>query len=179
MTFFSRLSDIVSCNLSELLAQSVDPAATLRQLISEMDEGLSGARRSVQAASRSVERLQSEIAEHKSQRDHWLQQARQDVAHGREELARGSLRRKQELEDLLGGLEQQLNAAVSTQEHLQKMFRAIEARLADAHRRQEAGQPLGSASNSATVENASWSDPSREAQIEAELAALRLEAKKS
>ncbi len=137
MTFFSRLSDIVSCNLSELLAQSPDPAAALRQLICEMDEGLNGARRSVQAATRTVERLVNEIDEHKTQRNHWLQRARDEVAQRKEEDARTCLRRKQELEDLLGGLEQQLAAAVSTQDHLQKMYRAIEARLADARRRQE------------------------------------------
>lgn len=178
MTFFSRLSDIVSCNLSELLAQSADPAAALRQLISEMDEGLSGARRSVQAASRSVERLEGEIAEHKSQRDHWLQQARTEVQQGQEEAARNCLRRKQELEDLLGGLDQQLTAAVSTFDHLQKMFRAIEARLADARRRQDSNV-LVAAESTALQESCGLSDPSREAEIEAELAALRQEVRKA
>ena len=177
MTYFSRLSDIVSCNLTELLAQAADPAATLRQLISEMEEGLAGARRSVQAAAKSVERLQCETGEHKAQWQFWMQQARDEVAAGREQEARESLRRKRELEDLLEGLDQQLAAAVSTHEHLQKMHRAIEARVAETRRRLEgdtgdAPSPTGSA-------DSRWSsDPAREAQIEEELAALRREVAK-
>lgn len=176
MTYFSRLSDIVSCNLTELLAQATDPAATLRQVILEMEEGLNGARRSVQAASRSVERLQAETAEHKAQWQFWLQQARDEVARGREQEARESLRRKRELEDLLEGLEQQVAAAVSTHEHLQKMFRAIEARLADTRRRLECGPgaPIAAAA-SHSGDSRLCADPAREAQIDEELAALRRE----
>lgn len=176
MTYFSRLSDIVSCNLTELLAQAADPAATLRQLISEMEEGLAGARRSVQAAAKSVERLQTETGEHKAQWQFWMQQARDEVAGGREQEARESLRRKRELEDLLEGLEQQLAAAASTHEHLQKMHRAIEARVAETRRRLEGNTSDTAASNGSNSGDTRWgSDPAREAQIEEELAALRRE----
>ena len=45
MSYFSRLTDIVTCNLTELLAREADPAAALEGIIAEMQEGLAGAKR--------------------------------------------------------------------------------------------------------------------------------------
>ena len=50
MSFFSRLSDIVSCKLDDLVAEQADPPAAMSRIISEIEEGLAGAKRSVTAA---------------------------------------------------------------------------------------------------------------------------------
>lgn len=59
MSYFSRLSDIVTCNLSALLVDSDDPVATLTEIINEMQQGISGARRSVSTARDNVARIES------------------------------------------------------------------------------------------------------------------------
>jgi phage shock protein A len=184
MSFFSRLSDIVSCKLDDLMADEVDPSAAMARIVSEIEEGLAGARRSVAAAAKSEERLKGELEERRAQVAWWAAKAREELARDREDAARQALMRKRETEDLQAGLEQQLAAAASTREHLSTTMRAIEARLAEARRRQQelqspqvpaqrlpAGAPRGS-SPPPTV------DRTRAAQIEAELEALRRELKK-
>lgn len=137
MSYFSRLTDIVTCNLSHLLAQAEDPQAAIALIILEMREGLSGAQRSVSTASASEERLKVEIDAHREQVEMWSSKAKEMLLAGNEADARQSLLRKREVEDLIAGLSQQHKAAVATREHLATMQRALEARLAEALRRQE------------------------------------------
>jgi phage shock protein A len=185
MSFFSRLSDIVSIKLEDLIAEQVDPAAAMTRIVSEIEEGLAGAKRSVAAAGASEERLKTELDERRKQAAWWGNKAREELAADQEEAARQALMRKRETEDLAAGLEQQLAAATSTRDHLSTTMRAIEARLAEARRRQfelqtstatpaathkSAGPSAGSAAHYA-------GDRTRAAQIEAELEALRREIK--
>ena len=44
MSYFSRLTDIVTCNLTEILARETDPLAAVGEIIAEMQEGLAGRR---------------------------------------------------------------------------------------------------------------------------------------
>ena len=61
MTYFSRLTDIVTCNLTKLLAEADDPAAALQEIIAEMDAGMAGARRSMQTAQGNEDRIRGEV----------------------------------------------------------------------------------------------------------------------
>jgi phage shock protein A len=91
--------------------------------------------------------------------------------------------RKRETEDLVAGLEQQLAAATSTRDHLSTTMRAIEARLAEAQRRQfELSAPDGPRTERDGESGAPGStdlapsvNRSRAAQVEADLEALRRE----
>ena len=76
MNYFSRLTDIVTCNLNEMLAREADPAAALRKIITEMEAGLAGARRSVATAAANGERLGKEVAELDQQTDQLTEEAR-------------------------------------------------------------------------------------------------------
>ncbi len=137
MTYFSRLSDIVTCNLNDLLAKESDPRAAILSILREMEAGVAGANRSVATAISNEERIASEIDEHRRQILTWQEKAREELAAGREEAARRALMRKREVEDLIAGLEQQHSAAVSTREQMETTRRALEARLAEARRLQE------------------------------------------
>lgn len=176
MSFFSRLTDIVTCNLSHLLAQAEDPQAAIAEIIQEMREGLAGAQRSVNTAAASEDRLRSEIELHKSQVELWTSKAKEQLQAGNETDARQSLLRKREVEDLIAGLAQQHKAAIATREHLATMQRALEARLAEALRRQaEMGVPVREMPSKVpaylTTPHAVAEDRHRE--IDAELEALK------
>lgn len=175
MSYFSRLTDIVTCNLSALLAEADDPAAALREIIAEMREGLAGANRSVTTATASETRLAGEIDEHRQQAEQWDVKARSELTASREADARNCLLRKREVQDLIAGLEQQHRAAKATREHLTTMQRALEARLAEALRRQEAaGHAPEAASSTApdfTPPGAATHDPQR--QVDDELESLK------
>jgi phage shock protein A len=135
MPYFSRLTDIVTCRLSVMLASETDPQQALPEIIREMEEGLQGALRSVRTSVENVARLEGEIAEQRESAANWRKQAKQALGSGQEDQARLALLRKREVEDLIAGLEQQLNAAIATQTHLKTILHALEARLADARRR--------------------------------------------
>lgn len=185
MSYFSRLSDIVTCSLEGLLANADDRASAIAQIITEIEEGLSGARRSVQSATGAEQRLRTELVERSGQASFWGKKAREELAAGREDGARQSLMRKRETEDLVAGLEQQLAAAASTRDHLSTTLRAIEARLAEAHRRQrelqspDAGAVAhdGASRGSIGTAPAPELNRTRVAEVEADLEALRRELK--
>ncbi len=182
MNYFSRLTDIVTCNLTHLLENAADPAKEIEQIISEMNEGLAGAHRSVKTAKVNESALQQELEEHQNQIAQWKAAAKTALTTGDEAEARNSLVRKQEIEDLMAGLEQQHQAAVATCEHLTTTLHALEARLAEAKRKQlELGEITGQGDASqqeaseSTSDEASTLSPTRSEQIESELAALKRE----
>ncbi len=174
MSYFSRLTDIVTCNLSQLLAEADDPVKALQEIIAEMREGLAGAKRSVATATASEARLAAELSDHRQQVDQWDQKARQELAASRETEARNCLLRKREVLDLIAGLEQQHRAATATRDHLSTMQRALEARLAEASRRLEEAGAVPAFPETAAPDftpPAAASDPQRE--VDAELEKLK------
>lgn len=176
MPFFSRLTDIVTCNLTAILAAADDPAAALREIVAEMQDGVTGAMRSMKTASGNVARLSQELSEQHERVGEWLARARGELARGDENHARQSLTRKREVEDLIAGLDQQRLAAEATQNHLATTLRALEARLADALRRQaesdfSGGETIGHAPQPTPNSPAN----ARSSEIDAELDRLRQE----
>ncbi len=188
MTYFSRLTEIVTCNLNEILADAADPLGAIREIVLEMEEGVSGARRSCQTAASNEHRLTTEMDAHRTQIAFWTAKAKEELSKQSEAQAREALLRKREIEDLVAALQQQQQAATVTREHLQTTLRALEARLADARRKELElfsaaplvetrfldTQPTGSAPPR-RVELDTPVDEQRAAQIEDELEALRRE----
>jgi len=164
MPYFSRLTDIVTCNLSSILSQADDRKVALEEIIYEMKEGVSGAERSSNTAAKNVSRIEIEIGEQRAEVDNWMKTAQESMSDGDEARARQALERKHEVEDLIAGLEQQLKAAISTRDHLRTMMHALQARLADATRRLQV---------IATGENATAEDVPVEAALEREIPSER------
>lgn len=174
MPYFSRLTDIVTCNLSSILDRADDPAGALEEIIREMNEGAAGAERSVQAASNNVARIETEMGELRLSIHQWIQRATLALKANDEFAAREALQRKHEVEDLLAGLEQQLQAAISTRDHLRTMRNALQARMADAHRRLREIQAGGQSAGAATGALAGLpATPESVTRVDAELEALR------
>lgn len=177
MSYFSRLTDIVTCNLSEILANEEDPKAAIEQIVYEIQEGVAGAERSLKTARNHVEKLEQEIAEHTSESERMAERAKRLLQESDEDGARKALVRKSEQLDLVAGLEQQLQSANNLVQHLVTMHRALEARLHDAQRKQH--QLLTGEStimmNPCEQESLSPTEPSRTLEIENELAALKKE----
>lgn len=135
MPYFSRLTDIVTCNLSALLEESADPAAVLQDVIHEMREGLTAAERSVRTSKANEQKIRDEIDQHEAEAKHWLSVAKSSIQEGNDIEARNALMRKREVEDLVKGLDQQLASAEGTREHLTTTWHALTARMSDAQRR--------------------------------------------
>lgn len=177
MSYFSRLTDIVTCNLSEILKTADDPVAAIADVISEMEEGLSGCERCVNRADRAAKDLRSELDEYAGQIGDWMEKAKTALESGDENAARQALLRKKEVEDLLAGLEREHKAAVATHDSLKTTLRALEARVSEARRRAqelESGTETTVASGDVELTGVEASiEASRSEMIEDELAELR------
>ena len=171
MAYFSRLTDIVTCNLTKLLDESEDRSVALAAIIREMEDGLAGANRSMQTARGNEDRIAAELQEHGHQVAYWAEKARAELKANNEPQARLALVRKREAESLVAGLQQQFQAAVSTREHLATTHRALEARLSDARRRHDERHRASAPNAGADAEFQS----SLTAEIEDELEALKRE----
>ncbi len=172
MPFFSRLTDIVTCNLTDLLTNSDDPQATLQEVIDEMEQGLAGAQRSVQTAQKSKRTLEEDLEDSQKQIVDWDAAALEQLNAGDENAARTSLYRKKEVMDIAAGFEQQVQVAHSTYESLMTTYRALEARLAEAKRKQSELGVKESDDNHHSALTAT-AKQLREQEVEDELAALK------
>jgi phage shock protein A len=181
MTYYSRLSDIVSYRIEDLLAESPDRRGAIVRIVAEIREGLTGAQRSVAGAQKSVDRLLVELSERQGQGEVLNTQAREQLVSGNEGAARQTLLRRRECLDLLAGIEQQLVAARSTHEHLQTILKAVEARLAEAQRLQtelQNGMLVFAAMSYSPDKSLSTNPPTETARmklVEEDLLALRRE----
>jgi phage shock protein A len=175
MNYFNRLTEIVTCNLNEILAREADPAAAIRKIVTEMEAGLAGARRSVTTAAANEERLTKEMAELEQQAEQLTEEAREALRATNESAARVALVRKKEIADVAGGLQQQLKAAHATRDHLTTTLRALEARLNEARRRQLELEASPKAAASSGKGVATLDDDPRTNEIESELEALKRE----
>ena len=135
MPHFTRLTEIVTCNLSALINSAEDPQAALEEIIVEIEEGIRGAERSVRTALNKVTEIECQIGEQQVQSGEWKTKAMQALENQREDLARHALSCRKQVENLITGLEQNLNAAISTRDHLKTTLHALQARHAEALRK--------------------------------------------
>lgn len=171
MPHFTRLTEIVTCNLSSMINAAEDQQATLEEIIREIEEGIRGAERSVRTATTRVTEIECQIGEQQVQCAEWQTKAREALENQREDLARQALSCRKQVDNLIAGLEQQLSASISTRDHLRTTLHALQARLAEAIRKRT--------STPASFPDLPYREEvlvvTREDDVEEELAALRRE----
>lgn len=134
MPHFSRLTDIITCSLKEILSQATDPEATLREILAEMQEGLQACARNLRTSLNAEQRLEQEITNCEIQSAEWKAKARQALLNTEEDTARNALQRSIEFEDLINGLRPELEAATSNTRNMSRIRKALDARYAEALR---------------------------------------------
>jgi phage shock protein A len=136
MGIFSRLSDIIGANVHALLDRAENPERMLAQILREMEESVARAKRFAASALAAERHIHRELDNSRAEAQRWHDRARRALAAKREDLARRALMRKKEYDDLTNGLEAQLLAARETTDSVRTALRALEARLAQARRKQ-------------------------------------------
>lgn len=136
MGIFTRVSDIITANLNALLDRADNPEAMLAQVIREMADGLSRARRYAAVAIAAERRLRRERDDNCLQVEYWKGRAAEALAAGREDLARRAIARKQEHDAIARSLDEQHIEAAQAAESARTALRALEARLAEAQQKQ-------------------------------------------
>ncbi len=136
MGIFSRLGDIISANMNDILDRAEDPAKMIRLIIMEMEETLVEVRASAartiadqKEARRNLQRLDAAQAS-------WAEKAELALSKGREDLAKAALVEKQKLGQMCLQIEQDMHlldeALLKHEEDIQK----LEAKLREARVRQ-------------------------------------------
>jgi phage shock protein A len=136
MGIISRLSDIFAANLNALLDRAENPEVMLDHMIREMEDGLALARRYAAVALAAEVRLRRDRDDSRERAEQWKARAREALAAGHEELARRALARKQEHDALARSLEEEHAEALQASESARTALQALEARLAEARRKQ-------------------------------------------
>src|ERR1700734_4362473 len=104
-----RMSTVVKSKISKLLDKAEDPSETLEYSYQKQMELLQNVKKGIADVVTSKKRLQLQEAQLQQQLVKLDTQARQALAANREDLARLALERKQNVQNELQGLDQQIS----------------------------------------------------------------------
>jgi len=135
MGIFSRISDIISANLNDMIENIEDPEKMLRQAVREMETTIDRARESTARTMAGQKMVKSELQKNRRQAKLWAERAQNAVADANDELARKAISRRQEHEKLIVALEDEIAEADATVQRLRRQLSAMQAKLAEAKRR--------------------------------------------
>ena len=136
MGIFNRVSDIISANLHEMIEKFEDPETMLKQAIREMQTTIDDARQNTARAVADEKLIARELQKNRREATAWAQRAETAVVDQNDDLARRAIRRKQEYEKVAAALREQLSSAEQSSKVLRRQLEAMQAKLADAKRRQ-------------------------------------------
>lgn len=136
MGIFSRLGDIISANMNDILDRAEDPAKMIRLIIMEMEETLVEVRASAartiadqKEARRNLQRLDAAQAS-------WAEKAELALSKGREDLAKAALVEKQKLGQMCLQIEEDMCLLDEALLKHEEDIRKLEAKLREARVRQ-------------------------------------------
>jgi phage shock protein A len=137
MSFFTRVSDIINANVSDMLDRAEDPEKMVKMLIFEMEEQIGIAREGVAKAIAGEKQLEANLKKNRALVDEWQGKAEAAVERNDEDLARKCLARKKDFERIASSLQPQWEAARRTSDVLKSDLRRIEEKLDEAVRRRD------------------------------------------
>ena len=111
MGIFSRVSDIVDANISDMLDRAEDPEKMVKLLIIEMEGHIEKAREGLVKAVAGEKGLEANLKRNREAAAEWEAKAESAVNRGDEELARKCLARKKDHERIADSMQPQWEAA--------------------------------------------------------------------
>ena len=135
MGFFSRLAQLLKSNLNDLISRSEDPEKMLNQIIIDMGQQLTEAKKQVAIAIADEKRLFKQYRRQASSAEQWEKKAMLAVKSGDDDLAKEALLRKKE-HDIHGlQLKEQWDKQRAVNEQLKTALRALNAKIGEAKRK--------------------------------------------
>jgi phage shock protein A len=138
MGIFSRFSDIINSNLNSILDKAEDPEKIIRLMIQEMEDTLVEVRSSAARAIADRKEITRKLNGLEDEADDWQKKAELALDKGREDLAKAALAEKAESLQAAEALREQHTALTDGLAKLNDDIASLEAKLADAKRRQQA-----------------------------------------
>jgi phage shock protein A len=138
MRIFSRVSDIISANVNNMLDRAEDPEKMVKLLIVEMEEHIEKAREGLAKAMAGEKQLEGTLKKNRDAAADWHSKAEAAIERGDDNLARKCLERKKDFEKIALSLQPQWETARRTSDALKSDFRRLEEKVEDARRRRDA-----------------------------------------
>ncbi|MEX2526905.1 MAG: PspA/IM30 family protein [Gemmatimonadota bacterium] len=135
MSIFQRISSLFKSNINDLINRAENPEKMLNQIIVDMRDQLSNAKREVAAAIADERKLRAQLDEEAKQARDWEQRAMLAVREGRDDLARQALLRQQEHGERAASLDQTWRAQAAETEKLKQSLKQLNDRIEEARRK--------------------------------------------
>jgi phage shock protein A len=135
MGFFARLAAILRSNLNDLISGSEEPEKMLNQVILDMNQQLTEAKKQVAIAIADEKGLAKQVEQGRATVEGWQKKAMLAVRASDDTLAKEALLRKKEHESLTAQLEDQWRKQQAAADHLKTALRALNHKIEEAKRK--------------------------------------------
>jgi phage shock protein A len=135
MGIFSRLGQLIKSNINDLISKAEDPEKMLNQVLTEMQQQLVEAKKSVAVAIADEKKLQKQYQVEVDKAKEWERKAMIAVRAGDDGLAKEALGRKTEHEGIGGQYQQQWIAQKAAVDKLKDALRLLNNKIEEAKRK--------------------------------------------
>jgi phage shock protein A len=135
MSIFHKISTLFRSNINDLIARAENPEKMLNQIILDMRDQLSKAKREVAAAIADERKLRAQVEDEAKQTREWERRAMLAVQEGRDDLAKQALLRQKEHAERGHALEQTWQAQAQETEKLKASLKQLNDRIEEAKRK--------------------------------------------
>lgn len=137
MGIFSRLTDIINSNISDVLDRAEDPKKMVRMVIQEMEDTLVEVRTSAAKTIADRKDIERQIRRMETAQRSWAEKAELALRKGREDLAKGALVEKAQVADMIGVMTEELELLSDGLERHEEDIQKLEAKLTEAKAKQQ------------------------------------------
>lgn len=136
MGIFTRIADILSANINDLIDKAEDPEKMVKQLIIEMDQQVEEATKALGQAMGSQKVAAMELADAKAQSADWNDKAKLALKAGNEELAKKALDAKVGVDQQVDALQANYDVITENVNKLKAQVENLKMKLDEARSRQ-------------------------------------------
>jgi phage shock protein A len=135
MSIFHKISTLFRSNINDLIARAENPEKMLNQIILDMRDQLSRAKREVASAIADERKLRAQVEDEVKQARDWERRAMLAVQEGRDDLAKQALLRQKEHADRAESLHETWEAQARETEKLKASLKQLNDRIEEARRK--------------------------------------------
>ncbi|MGD1956779.1 MAG: phage shock protein PspA [Sphingomonadales bacterium] len=137
MGIFSRLTDIINSNISDVLDRAEDPKKMVRMVIQEMEDTLVEVRTSAAKTIADRKDVERQIKRMTEAQDSWAEKAELALRKGREDLAKGALIEKSQVAGMIKVMTEELGVLGDGLARHEEDIQKLEAKLKEAKAKQQ------------------------------------------
>jgi phage shock protein A len=134
MSLFTRVNDIITANINDLVDRFEDPEKGLKQAIREMEEAIQTATSETAKVLASQKRIEKELSRNELEIASSNARAEQCVDASDDDGAREALKHASAAEKCVGAMREQLSAASAASDTLKEQLQGMRSKLDEAKR---------------------------------------------